>query len=245
MEVTWAWVFLDLPPDGFDEQLGFWQQVTRSTLSPWRGGRGEFATLLPAEGDPWVKVQRVGGAGGVHVDLEVDDVPEAAGRARDLGAVVLDDLGTLVVCRSPGGFAFCLVAAAARPRVQVRSGQPSLVDQVCLDVPTDRYAAELAFWTDLTGWAAPGTEPGESGLLPLTRPDGLPLRLLTQRLGQPDGTVTAHLDLACADRVAVTREHEGLGAQVASVHERWTVLRAPGGARYCLTDRDPGTGLLA
>lgn len=141
MTVVWARVFLDLPEDGFDEQVEFWRQVT------------------------------------------------------------------------------------------------------ALDIPADRYAAELAFWAALTGWLPPRAEPDGSGLLPLTRPVDIPLRLLTRRLGEPDGVVTAHVDLACEDRAARTQEHLELGAEVESVHEGWTVLRAPGGARYCLTERDPRTGL--
>ena len=263
MEVAWAWAFLDLPPDGFDEELAFWQQVTRTTLSPWRGEQGEFATLLPDEGHPWLKVQRVGGPGGVHLDLDVAvPLPQAREEVVALGATVLDELDDLVVCRSPGGFTFCLTASApSEPgQGQVRAGQPSLLDQVCLDIPADRYAAELAFWMRLTGWLPPRPEPDDSGLLPLTRPDGMPLRLLTQRLGaggaggtrkagatggsvRHGGSVTAHVDLACADRAATTREHEALGARVESVHEGWTVLRAPGGRRYCVTERDPLTGV--
>ena len=251
MQVAWAWVFLDLSEDGFAEQLAFWQQVTRTTLSPWRGEHGEFATLLPAEGDPWVTVQRVGGPGGVHLDLDVEvPLEQARDEAVALGAEAVTELDGVVVCRSPGGFTFCLTRSSPRAsaRGQVRAGQPSLLDQVCLDIPTDRYAAELAFWSDLTGWRAPRPGPDGAGLLPLNRPDSMPLRLLTQRLGDPegaDGVVTAHVDLACADRPARTREHLALGAEVESVHEGWSVLRAPGGARYCLTERDPLTGLRA
>lgn len=246
MTVVWAWAFLDLPEEGFEEQLAFWQRVTRTTLSPWRGEHDEFATLLPAEGDAWVKVQRVGGPAGVHVDLEVDDLDAFRALAEGLGARVVQDLGTLLVCRSPGGFPFCLVwARPGGPSRQVREGQPSLLDQVCLDIPADRYGAELDFWTRLTGWAPPAPHPDGSGLMPLVRPEGLPLRLLTQRLGEPGGEVTAHVDLACADRASQSRLHESLGARVESVHEGWTVMTAPRGQRYCLTERAPETGLRA
>ena len=72
-------------------------------MSPWRGQYREFAALLPAEGEPWLKVQRVGGEGGVHLDLDVDEpLPVAAERAVRLGAAVVGDLGDVVVCRSPG-----------------------------------------------------------------------------------------------------------------------------------------------
>lgn len=240
MRVHWVWAFLDLPEEGFDARVEFWRQVTRATLSPWRGDRGQFATLLPAQGDPWVKVQRVGGAGGVHVDLDVG-VPlrQAREEAAGLGATVVAELEDVVVCRSPGGQALCLCAGPAG-RHQVREGQESLVDQVCLDIPQRRYAAEVAFWSALTGWAVVDDAVDEFERLEWSR--GLPVRFLLQRLEEGDGPVRAHLDLACRDRVAEVERHRSLGAEVVGPGRGWTVLRDPGGMAYCCTDRDPLTG---
>jgi hypothetical protein len=243
MRVRWVWAFLDLPEEGFDARVEFWRQVTRTTLSPWRGGQGEFATLLPAQGDSWLKVQRVGGSGGVHVDLDVE-VP--LGQARDhavgLGAQVVRELDDVVVCRSPGGLAFCLTrwAPGHSGRRQVRAGEDSLLDQVCLDIPPSRYAAEVAFWSGLTGWAVQGSAGSEFERLEWPR--GLPLRFLLQELGTDDGPVRAHLDLACRDRQAEAARHVSLGATVLGPGRGWVVMRDPGGMTYCCTGRDPLTG---
>jgi hypothetical protein len=248
--IRWAWAFLDLPEDGFDPGLAYWQAVTRTRLSPTRGERDEFVTLLPERGDPWVKVQRVGGPGGLHLDLDVDiPLEQARDHATSLGATVLaevpDDDGVLgvVVCRSPGGFVHCLTRWSPQEtaRGQQRSGEPSLLDQVCLDVPARRYAAELAYWGDLTGWEVRAGS--MAGFTSLRRPDGIPVRLLLQQLGEEEGTVRAHVDLACLDREAETARHVALGASVERVAAVWTVLVDPGGRRYCLTDRDPAKGL--
>ena len=246
MKVAWTWAFLDLPEEGFQESVEWWRGVTRTTVSPWRGERSEFATLLPDRGDPWLKVQRVGDAGGVHLDLDVAGPLSAArDEAVALGAVVVTHLDDVVVCRSPGGQAFCLCPAGREggPTHQERTGQPDLLDQACLDVPADLYPAELSFWSRLTGWPAQSAGPDESGLLPLRRGEGMPLRLLTQRLDEPAGSVRAHVDLACVDRGEQVRLHEARGARVESVHEGWTVMVAPDGRRYCLTEREPVSGL--
>ena len=71
----------------------------------------------------------------------------AAEAAIELGAHVLvrHEEG-YVVLRSPGGFVFCFVRhdAARRPRPATwPDGHRSLVDQVCLDVPPERYDAEV------------------------------------------------------------------------------------------------------
>jgi len=367
---------LDLPPEDLDATLAFWAWVTGSTVSPWRGDDDEFATLLPADGDAHLRVQRFPGGPRVHLDLHVralpsggpaassdgrrtvgvpdeavsheplpDDplpngdpalggisdegvrmpprgsvVPDEAAdravraelvRALALGAALEHDAGTHAVLSSPGGFVFCLVRDAGHahrtspvpvvdvghahrpsPASVVAAGDPgaghvgavagdpgaervvpggdvapdpgigatddepgpataidgrpaaALVDQLCLDVPADRFDAEAAFWPALTGWAA--GEEGPDGLLALHRPPGVPLRLLLQRLGDDDPRreVTAHLDLATVARPVVERAHVAAGARVVRRYERWTTLLDPSGRPYCLTDRDPLTGYL-
>ncbi len=248
--MTWATAFLDSTAAEWARTLAFWQAATASTLSPFRGPDDAFVTFVPADGDGFLRAQRVrSGPGGVHLDLHVPDVRAAADAAVRLGAreVAASDH---VVLASPGGLPFCCVDAypARRPAPATwpRPGggtHASLVDQLAVDVPAEHGAAERAFWAALTGWPEQPTAPGAS-LFPLRRPEGLPLRLLLQRLDEPAGPVRAHLDLACSDRAAETDRHVALGARVEDVRARWTVLRDPAGRRYCLTDRDPGTGAL-
>lgn len=254
---------LDLPSDVLDETLAFWLHVTGSTLSPWRGDQGEYATLVPADGDDFLRVQRFDAGPRVHLDLHVAadgrDPVEAVRaelvRALALGAALEHDAGTHVVLSSPGGYVFCLVrdtGHARRPRAvpvaaPARDGDGracALVDQVCLDVPADRFDDEAAFWPALTGWLLDPRAKGE--LVPLERPAGMPLRILLQRLGGDDARreTTAHLDLATVARPAVERAHLEMGARLVARRERWTTLLDPSGHPYCLTARDPQTGGL-
>jgi hypothetical protein len=237
------WAFLDLPEEGFDEAVRFWCTVLDSTLTAPRGDRGQFATLVPRAGHAWVKVQRLGEGPRVHVDLDM------AGRladARDevllLGGSVVLELDDVVVCRSPGGLAFCLTqdSPAGSAREQVREGVTALLDQVCLDIPRSRYAAEVAFWSALTGWERHDDEPDEFERLRWDR--ALPLRVLLQRLDDEDGPVRAHVDLASVDLAAEVLRHTRAGATVVGPGRGWTVLDAPGGLRYCVTARYPGDG---
>ena len=227
MRPTWITAFLDAPASRLDVSRQFWAGVTGSTLSPARGANGEFATFVPPDGDAYLRTQRLeSGPAGVHLDLHLGDV-------------------RLEVDRSPGGFPFCRNEgdAGARPIPRIwADGQASLVDQVCLDIPPAVYDEECAFWAATTGWElAPTSAPY---MRQLVRPEGMPLRVLLQRLDEGDGPVRAHLDLATTDRAAETDRHRALGARVESTRNRWTVLRDPAGALYCITDRDPYTGLL-
>ncbi|MDR7254452.1 hypothetical protein J2X46_003445 [Nocardioides sp. BE266] len=235
---AWIQVFLDTPAPTFEEALAFWSAVTGWAPSARRGEDGQFLTLLPAAGTSYLKMQAVDGPVGLHLDLDSDDRPAAIARARDLGATPAWTYHDVEVMRSPGGFTFCQTLVADEPDLG-RDGS-TILDQVCLDIPAARWDAEVAFWSALTG-----REPQVGSLPQFVRlvEDGR-LRLLLQRLDEPDGTVRAHPDLATADRAADTDAHVDLGARVHAVNSFWTVLEAPGGQVYCLTDRDPSTGTV-
>lgn len=240
IDVRWVWIFVDTVEADADSSWAFWAEVTRSSVAERRGERGEFSTLVPHRGDPWVKLQRVGEGGGVHLDLDVDQpLPVAAAEAVRLGATEVRRDDDVVVMRSPAGFTFCLTSwrGDGSATAQVRDGEPDLLDQVCIDVPSGEYAREVDFWETLTGW------PKRPGSLPefvsLARPDGIPVRFLLQRLGEESGTARGHLDLACRERAASRDAHVAAGAEVVSEQAHWTVMLDPVGRTYCLTDRTP------
>jgi hypothetical protein len=222
MSPTWLTAFLDLTAEELEPAVAFWEQVTGYERSAARGEHDEFATLLPPDGDGFLRVQRIAAGGsGMHLDVHAPD-------------------HDLEVRRSPGGLAYCLVSGAEsrRPAPMTWSdGNRSMVDQVCLDIPPEIYDDECAFWSDLTGWEL--FETGSPEFRRLRTPPDQPLAVLLQRLDSGDGAVGAHLDLSADDRDAEARRHEALGARVAAVHEGWTVMQPPAGPVYCITRRVP------
>ncbi|MGN0119621.1 MAG: VOC family protein [Streptomyces albidoflavus] len=238
---AWLHLFLDVPEDAFEKAATFWSAATGWQPSPRRGERDQFLTLLPGEGAPWVKLQAVPGPGGVHLDLDSTDCPSAVARGNSLGAIHAWVYEGVEVARSPGGLLFCHTLAEPGGAPRLARGGEVLLDQVCLDIPSQHWDTETAFWRDLTERPLrPGSSPGYAYL----EQDGQP-RILLQRLGEATGPVRAHPDLATADRPGQTRRHTALGAELVSVHYRWSVLRAPDGQVYCLTDRSPTTGQLS
>lgn len=233
--------FLDLPAASHPAALEFWQQVTGYRASEPRGAHDEFVSLLPRDGDDHLGVQRLEDGGPrIHLDVHVTDPRAAAGQAAALGAREVADQG-YVVMASPGGFSFCLVshpASRVATPVEWADGATSMVDQVCVDVPSSLYDDEAAFWERLTGWQRRPSA-GHAEFERLHRPPGQPLHLLLQRLEEEAGEVRAHLDVACADREPEVRRHVRLGAVRLAEHDDWTVLRDPAGAPYCITDRAP------
>src|SRR4051812_44811825 len=184
-EVRWVTAFLDTAQEQAEQVESFWSGVTGYRLSPRRGTRGEFASLLPADGDAQLKVQSVvePSPGGLHVDLHTDDVAALAARAERLGASANHLDAAYVVCASPGGLPFCVVdhPGSRAPAPTSWPGGRSMVDQVCGDIPPSRWDQECRFWADLTGWELVDEDPQDE-FRRLRRPDGLAIQLLLQRL---------------------------------------------------------------
>lgn len=257
IDVRWTTAFLDFPAATHAAGVRFWQRVTGSGLSPARGEHQQFATLVPGAGDAFLRVQRLAdGPARVHLDLHVPDPQAGAGSAVRAGATVRQQWPDgVVVLTSPGGLVFCLVPfddvpgttghpTWHRPPPSPWSGHLSLVDQITVDVAPEDADREVDFWSGLTGWE-PLRPDWKGPFRPLLRPADEPLRIMVHRLEQGRGPATAHLDLATTDRPAETDRHTRLGAVVHAVHDDFTVLTDPAGLAYCLTDRDPVSGLLA
>ena len=239
---------MDRPVHRFDETVDFWVRATDSSLSPRRGARDEFATLLPADGsDAHLRVQATrSDAPGSHLDLHVSDVRRGIEECLRAGGSMIADRETYAVLATPGGMVFCVVAhrgerTRQRP-VVCPDGTKTLVDQVCLDVDPDSFEDEVRFWSSVTGWAPLPARAHD--FLPLDRPASMPLRLMFQLRGVASGTSSCHLDVACEDVRSAVALHESLGAVAGATHRYWTVMTDPAGAEYCLTMRRPDTGQL-
>jgi Glyoxalase-like domain len=241
MSLTWMTAFLDLPAGSFDAGVRFWQAASGSTLSPPRGEYGEFATLLPRDGDALLRVQRLGsGPARIHLDLHTDDPGPMRAQAELLGAAPLDEDGVATYA-SPGGLVFCVVThpASQRPRPVDWGTHRSAVDQVCIDIPAVRFDREAAFWSGLLD--RPSRDAGPDFARLAMGPEQS-FRVLLQRIGD-EGPVRAHLDLATPDREPEVERLRALGAEEVRVRQEWTTLRDPAGLEFCVTDRDPDDGL--
>lgn len=246
MAVTWLTAFLDTAASDAPGTEAYWVGVTGWPLSERRGVDGEFATLQPPDGDAPVKVQVAGSPppNGMHLDVHTDDLEGLVDDATRLGAELRDTGMGYAVGRSPGGLVFCLVPHrfAVRPGPVQWPGGASLVDQVCLDIPSGWLDREAHFWSALTGW--PHVDAGSPEFDRILPPAGQPLRVLLQRVDEEDGPVRMHLDLASEDRDAEVVRHVELGGRVVRSTENWTTLLDPSGRAYCITRRSPASGRL-
>jgi hypothetical protein len=234
----WLTAFLDVPAEVAEAESTFWEAVTATSRSAARGDHGEFWSLQPDDGDPVLRVQRLAdGPARMHVDLHADDPDTARRRAGELGAELLAEPGW-TVHRSPGGLVFCIVGAGPSRRPGALSlPHASRLDQLCLDVPADRYDAETAFWCGLLRREL-RPSPGYAEFARLESRAGDSFRVLVQRVGDADD-VRIHLDLATDDRTDEVERMVALGAHEVRRTAEWTTLQDPAGLPFCVTDRDP------
>jgi Glyoxalase-like domain len=267
MNVRWLTAVLNRPASQSGACSRFWSEVTGTAVpaapehaAPEHAAReqdGQRVPFAPADADVYLALQRVrDGDSGCHLELHVDQpdsdrLQDAAAEAVVRGAVVaqaqvVDGQTTRVTLASPAGFTFCLVPWWGEARIPGPVTVPgagagaSRVDQLCLDIPPDRYDSEGAFWSDLTGW--PLLEARSREFRRLAVPDELPLKMLLQRLDdvRPGQRAVAHLDVAAGHaRSALAAHQEARGAHRAGTFEHWIAMTDPAGQPYCLTMRQP------
>lgn len=242
MSTFWMSAFVDRASTSYAAAVAHLGRLTGWQLSGSRGENNEFASLLPPDGDPFLKVQRlIDGASRIHLDLHASDPAAATATAIDHGAELLADHGYRVL-RSPGGFVFCIVdqqahrrpAATRWPATARWESHAAILDQVCLDIPADRWDSEQQFWSGVTGWTL---RPVGGEFVRLHQP-ALPIKLLLQRRDDSDGPTRAHLDWASDHRQAEIDRHVQAGSELVRRYPGWTVMDGPSGV-YCITGRRP------
>lgn len=241
--VRWMSVLIDVPAAHEAASSAFWGAVTATAPGDPIGEHGEFHGFEPDGADTCLWLQRTGsGPPACHPDVYTDDVTVLAARLTAGGGSVLTEEAWWLRCASPGGLPFCVVAHRGQSRRAGPVGEPgsrSAVDQLCLDIPRERFDVEYRFWQDLLDWQ-PGPAQQHEEFERLVRPPWMPYGLLLQRLDDEQPAVTAHLDLASEDRDAEADRHLALGATLVRWMPGWTVLQDPVGMTYCVTTRRPG-----
>lgn len=110
----------------------------------------------------------------------------------------------------------------------------SLLTAIVIDVPGDRHADEVAFWSSATGTALPRLSHPEYHGARITPS----LVLLVQELG--DGSPRVHVDIHTDDVDAEVTRLAALGASEVERLDDWAVMRDPAGLPFCVVAAPPG-----
>ena len=102
---------------------------------------------------------------------------------------------------------------------------------VLIDCNTDDVDRAARFWAEALGWPVDPAHPGTRGNYRMleTPPDEPIVQI--QRVGHES---RAHIDIETDDIAAEVARLEKLGAQVVDRLERWVVMQAPTGQRFCV-----------
>jgi hypothetical protein len=111
----------------------------------------------------------------------------------------------------------------------------SLVTAIVIDVPSDRHADEVTFWSGATGKPLQQLSHAEyhgARLHPT-------LVMLVQELGE--GAPRVHIDIHTDDVAAEVSRLTALGASEVERFEDWVVMGDPAGLPFCVVKALPGS----
>jgi catechol 2,3-dioxygenase-like lactoylglutathione lyase family enzyme len=107
----------------------------------------------------------------------------------------------------------------------------SRINGLLIDCKTDDIDAAAQFWADALGRPVDSKHPGSRGNYRMlaTPPDELSVQV--QRV---DHESRVHIDIETDDIPAEVARLEKLGAKVDERKDRWVIMRAPTGQRFCI-----------
>jgi hypothetical protein len=107
----------------------------------------------------------------------------------------------------------------------------SRINGILIDCNVDDIAAAAQFWAEALGRPVDPNHPGTRGdyVMLEGRPDQVSVQI--QRVGHES---RVHLDIETDDIPAEVARLEKLGAIVDKRLERWVVMKAPSGQRFCV-----------
>jgi hypothetical protein len=107
----------------------------------------------------------------------------------------------------------------------------SRINGILIDCNVDEISLAARFWAEALGRAVNPDHPGTRGdyVMLQDRPDEISIQI--QRV---DHESRVHIDIETDDIPAEVARLEKLGATVDKRLERWVVMRAPSGQRFCV-----------
>ena len=107
----------------------------------------------------------------------------------------------------------------------------SRINGILIDCNVDDLSGAATFWAETLGRAVDPNHPGTRGnYVMLETPPGE----ISVQIQRVDHESRVHIDIETDDIPAEVARLEGLGATVDTRMERWVIMRAPSGQRFCV-----------
>lgn len=102
-------LMIDCPDEQFDESLRFWTEALGLPAPKKPAANQRYVTLGQIDGPLYVRLQRVEGLPGYHLDIESDDSKAEVERLEAHGAQRKRRVKKWWVAEDPSGNAFCVI----------------------------------------------------------------------------------------------------------------------------------------
>jgi len=231
-----AGFIIDCQTDDLEAAAQFWSQALHLPRGEtYQDGDARYTELTQAPGGLHVEVQQVAHASRVHLDIESDDLDAEADRLEQLGAQRVGFVKRWWVMQAPTGQRFCIVrmrdANSGAVAAQNATSNSRLAGFI-IDCRTDDLTAASTFWSQALKLAVTVKDDGGVGLYDRLQSTRGGLHVEVQKV---EHASRVHLDIAAKDVEAEARRLEALGARrVQCMYERWWVMEAPTGQRFCV-----------
>ncbi len=106
----------------------------------------------------------------------------------------------------------------------------SRLGNIVIDCQTNDLLSEAQFWSSVLGYPLPEDLDTSSNFVQLATPSG-EVQVIIQRVQHEP---RAHLDIETDSIEPEVARLENLGATVVSRKEKWVVMQAPSGHRFCV-----------
>lgn len=107
----------------------------------------------------------------------------------------------------------------------------SRINGILIDCNVDDISGAATFWAETLGRPVDPNHPGTRGnYVMLETPPGE----ISVQIQRVDHESRVHIDIETDDIPAEVARLEGLGATVDTRMERWVIMRAPSGQRFCV-----------
>ena len=107
----------------------------------------------------------------------------------------------------------------------------SRINGILIDCNVDDIDAAARFWAEALGRSVDPDHPGTRGDYRMLE---TPLNEVSVQIQRVDHESRVHIDIETDDIAAEVARLERLGATVDKTMERWVVMRAPSGQRFCV-----------
>jgi catechol 2,3-dioxygenase-like lactoylglutathione lyase family enzyme len=107
----------------------------------------------------------------------------------------------------------------------------SRINGILIDCNVDDIAAAARFWAEALGRPVDANHPGTRGNYVMLETPEDEISVQIQRV---DHESRVHIDIETDDIPAEVERLEKLGATIDERMERWVVMRAPSGQRFCV-----------